>query len=133
MCFFINLEVTLQPRQTGSPASLDRLAKLHSLSLRGTFPVLQVTDGHCSCRQVLSEGRTIGIIDFVQEVLTAEEIKNVRIGWTWAVGQNVQMKPDVSEERLSLQEFVERNAAEELHPDVWYRLHDATRYRLDKP
>ena len=133
MCFFINLEFTLQPKLTGRPASLDFLAKLHSVSLRGTFPVLQVTDGHCSCHLVLLEGRSISVTDFVQEVLTAEEIKNIRVGWTWAIGQNVQMKPDISEIRLTVQEFVERNAAAELQPDVWYRLHDPTRYEPHKP
>src|SRR4051812_36142825 len=109
MCFFINLEVKCQPGRTGNSTTLDHLAKLHSIRLQGTFPILQVTDGHCSCLQVLSEGRTIGITDFVQELMTDDEIKNVRIGWTWAVGQNVQMKPDVDEVRLSVQEFVKRN------------------------
>jgi hypothetical protein len=127
LCFFINFNVTLQSRQAATPGSINDLARNHSLRLRGTFPSFQVTDGHCSCRQVLAEGRAIDITDFIQELLMTDEIKNVRVGWTWVAGQNVQMKPDASEMRLSVQEFVSRNGAEELHPDVWYRLYDAKR------
>ena len=128
MCFFITLEVMAQKRVADAQAAIAGLAAKYDLCLQGEFPGFQITDGHCSCRLVSSEGQAVRPTAFLEELAQIQDVKHVRIGWTWAEGRTTAMKPDTEEARLSLAEFVTLNAAGELHADIWYRLHDADKY-----
>jgi hypothetical protein len=129
MCYFLSIEVTPQKRQAEAQNVVERLAKSNGLYLQGEFPVVQVTDGHCSCHQVATDGRALHVTTFLEELLKAEEIKNIKVGWIWASGKDVQMQPETVEQRLSIQEFLTHNAAGELLSGVWYRLHDPDKYK----
>src|SRR5689334_22972812 len=114
MCYFLNIEVTPQKRQAESQNVMERLAKSNGLHLRGEFPVVQVTDGHCSCHQVATDGRALRVPTFIEELVKADAIKSVKIGWVWTSGKDVQMPMETGEQRLPIQEFLTHNAAGKL-------------------
>jgi len=49
---------------------------------------------------VAGDGRAILVIAFLEELVRADEIKNVKVGWTWASGQFVHMPPGTVEQRF---------------------------------
>ncbi len=124
MCFFITLKITPQRKADEAEAALARLASGHGLHLRGVFPVVQVTDGHCSCGFVVEKERAVSIAPFLAQLSGAPEVKSVHVGWAWGG----QMPIEANVERLSVQEFLTRNAQAGLALNTWYRLHDAARY-----
>ena len=126
MCWFIQLKVTARKRPDEAAATIERLAERFGVYLRGQFPALYVTDGHCSCDYVQNDGRAIHIASFIEAVVKAEQIKNVEVGWTWGE----QIKPEAAVERLSVQEFAAHNVSVSLKPDTWYRLNDPDKYQF---
>ena len=128
MCYFINLKIT--PQRLPEPANelVERLAKRAQIHLRGEFPLLQLTNGQCSCSFFLNGDRAITVAPLVEELVKADCVKRVEVGLTWAKGADVTLKPDAEVQRLSVQEFVALNGIGGLQSEVWYRLNDPDKY-----
>lgn len=123
MCYFLQLNVSAQGRDEPVRVAVQRLAENAKLVLQGEFPAWQVTDGHCSC-DFVPKGRSVTMERFLADLVQLPEVKFLPLGWSWSE----PLPADAPTERLSIQEFHERNAAGLLHQDVWYRLYDPGKY-----
>ncbi len=124
MCWFIHLKITSQGKADAAEAAAKRLADEYGVCLRGSFPALQITNGHCSCDYVQHNNRALSVADLLATLARTDAIKNIAVGWTWGM----QMPPEAVVERLPFAEFLARNADADLKPDTWYRLHDPDKF-----
>jgi hypothetical protein len=123
MCWFLQLVVTPQGKSREAEERVCQAANNAGLVLQGEFPTLMVTDGHCSCK-FIQKGHSIVVCDLIEEVVKADKVKFVLVGWSWSE----KLRDDAPTERLSLPEFQERNQSGLLKKDSWYRVNDAAKY-----
>ena len=134
MCYFINLKITPEGKPNeakiaGVKSLLERLAKREKLILQGEFPVWQISSCRdCGCDDVLQNGTAITKASLAAELVRNAVVKNIQIGWTWARGADIAMKPDTPVERITVEEFLTRNANFALQDETWYRLNDISKY-----
>jgi hypothetical protein len=128
MCWFLQLVVTPQGKSREAEERVCQAASNAGFVLQGEFPALVVTDGHCSCN-FIQKGHSIVACDLVEEVVKADGVKFLLVGWSWSE----KLRSDALTERLSIQEFRERNSEGLLKADTWYRTHDPEKYRSFSP
>ena len=137
MCYFINLKIIPEGKLSEAKIAeidlaLERLTKRESILRWGDFPQWQITDGHCACDFVLQHGAAITKANLAVELVKNAAVKNIQIGWTWAGGVEIAMKPDAPVERLTIEEFLTRNANFAMQDETWYRLNDLNKYASER-
>jgi len=125
MCYFIHLVITPQNKPDPAYAYAQLAAERHNLCLHEISPgSFTVTNGHCSCDFVTANALKEPVAAYLADLVQSYPVKYIQVAWLFAD----HMPPDADVERLTLDQFNQRNAANNLMMQVWYRLHSPDKY-----
>ncbi len=125
MCWFIHLIVHPNGKLAAAETFLRATVARHKLYLRGAYPDgLAITNGHCSCDLVVPNGIKAPVAECLDELVQAEAVKSVQVGWLFGD----EMPAETKVERLSIGDFMERNAVQQLTFEIWYRVNAPEKY-----
>ena len=125
MCYEVRMDVILQNDSERMRSELTIPSLPTGWRLQGALPRFWIDDGHCACDLVPPGPNAERVARFAKDLLKIGNVKRVEILWSW-MGE---ASADPTEERVSIEDFERRMAADDLPGDLLYRVTDPSRWR----
>ena len=126
MCYSVKIEIVPEGVEEKAKKQFRMPQLPKKTKIAGEFPFFKLTDGYCGCGLVKKEGSAIAdeIIPFVESLLSSLYVKRVNIIWYW-----INLPKNANKEKITIQEFGNRNQQKSLAEDVWFSINNPLKYQ----